>query len=113
MLGLDQLELQRDTQTIFWSARSQPDQAFTALQHGPTGQRLESIKIGLTCCIGFLYPVAPQCLHCGFERIVTGQTLRLDARADRIGHKGFDARLRPGVAPHQIAAFGAQFGIGG
>ena len=102
---------------LFWTgnARGQApegafaDWMFTAFQHGSTGQSLETIKIGLPGCIGFFHPIAPQRLHCGLERIVTGQTLWLDAGADCIGHKSLDAGLRPGVAAHQITTFGAQF----
>ena len=64
------------------------------------------ILVGLTGGIGLCSPITPQCLHFSFEALVAGQALWLDARSDCVGNEGLDARLSPGIAPHQVAALG-------
>ena len=113
VLCLEQLQLQRHNQTILWPAGTQTNKAFAPFEHGPTCQRLQTVEVGLTGGIGLCSPITPQCLHFSFEALVAGQTLRLDASADRIGDKCLDSRLCPGIAPHQVAALDTQVVAGG
>jgi len=112
VLGLQQLKLQRHDQPVLRASRPQADQAFAAFEHCAAGQRLQTVEVSLTGGVGFRRPVAPQRLHFGLERLVGRQALRLDAGADRVGHEGFDACLRPGIAAHEVTALAAQFVAG-
>ncbi len=49
----------------------------------------------------------------GFSQGLIGQhALRLDAGANGVRDKGFNACRCPGIAPYKIAALGAQFVLG-
>jgi hypothetical protein len=47
MLGLQQLKLQRNDQSVLRATRAQSDQAFTAFEHRAAGQCLQAIEVGL------------------------------------------------------------------
>ena len=109
VLRLQDLDLQGNTQTVFGSAITQPNQSLTSFEHRPTGHGLQAIEVRQPGCIGFNRPVAPQGLH-GFALQGIGEHgLGFDAGADGIGHVGFQRRVGPSVTAHQVPAFGAQF----
>ena len=109
VLGLQDLDLQGNAQTVFGPAITQPNQGFTAFEHRPTGHGLQAIEVRQPGCIGFNRPVAPQGLH-GFALQGIGEHgLGLDAGANGIGHIGFQSGVGPGITAHQVPALGAQF----
>ena len=111
VLRLQQLELQGHGQSVFRTARAQPDQAFTAFEHRTAGQGLQAVEVGQPRRVGFLRPVAPQRLHVGLEAFVVRQALWLDAGADGVGDEGVERGLRPRITAHEVAALDAQIGV--
>jgi hypothetical protein len=60
MLGLQHLQLQRHGQPILGTAVADPHQRLATFQHGPAGERLQTIEVGQARRIGIQCPVAPQ-----------------------------------------------------
>lgn len=109
VLGLEHLQLQTHRQTVLGTAPAQAHQRLAAFQHRAAGERLQAVEVGESCGVGLLHPVPPQRVDGLAHGRISHHALRLDAGADGVGHEGLDARGRPGVAPGEIAALGAQF----
>ena len=108
MLWLQDLDLQSHRQSVLGPAVAKSNNSFTTFEHGPTGQGLQTIEVGQSCCIRIERPVPPQGLH-RFSLSSIGQHgLGLDTGTNGIGHIGFQSRIGSGIAPNEIAAFGAQ-----
>ena len=113
MLGFQHLQLHRYRQTIFWATVTDTHQGFTAFEHGSAGHCLEPIEVGQAGGIRRFCPITPEGLNTLAQRRIDDHGLRFDAGTDGVGRIGFERRIGPGVAPHQIAAFGAQFILSG
>ena len=107
VLCFQHLNLQRHRQAIFGTAVAQSYKCFAAFEHGAGGQSLKTVEVGQSCGIRLLTPVPPEAVDGFAGGLVLHHALRLDAGADGVRNKGFDASSSPGVTPHQVTALGA------
>ena len=105
LLRLDQLDLHRDSQTIFDATGADSHEELTTTEPSPNTKRLQAVEVENAVRVSVAHPLIPKRVEFEFERGVLGQRARHNAGADQIGCPTANRRsTRPLVAPNVAGA---------